>query len=189
MIQKSGVCGLCKGSKPKPVTGKFYFDSEGNITTDKHKAETLQSFGLCQSHYWEQNNKKNLKKNKTSEKGKDKIEFKKDLNVFFASQLLEIPDKCENCPNSIVYFRANKNMWRSLIAHILPKRLNYGFPVVATHPQNKIFLCPECHGNYDNLGSDFAKKMPALPLMRERFNTFKHLLSESELQRVPEYLK
>lgn len=188
-MQKKGKCGLCNDDKDKPITGKFYLDEKGNVTKNKNEAANLKSFGLCEYHYWAETNRRSQKKNSQTEKGRDKIDFKKDLNIFFADQLPQIPNRCENCKTDITYYRANKNIWRSLVAHILPKRENYGFPTVATHPQNRVFLCPHCHGNYDNLGSDFAVKMECLPIMKERFNTFKHLLTESELARVPDYLK
>lgn len=119
----------------------------------------------------------------------EKEQTKKDLNVYFASQILQITDCCENCGTDIRWMRQNKNFARSLVAHILPKRKMGGFPTVATHPKNRFFACPDCHGGYDNQGSDFAKKMPALPLLIERFNEFKHLLTRSEYERVPDFLK
>jgi len=189
MKTKTGKCGLCSDNAEKPITGKFYFDSQSNITTNKLDAVDLNSFGMCEHHYWAYNRKKGIKKASKSKSGIEKKNKKAELNVFFANQLPQIPNNCENCQTDITYYRSNKNMWRSLVAHILPKRDNYGFPTVATHPQNRVFLCPTCHGNYDNLGSDFAKSMQCLPIMKERFNEFKHLLTESEIQRVPNYLK
>lgn len=163
MKTKIGICSLCPpGSNPTA------------LITDK-----------CPPHYWSY--RASLKKGNAKNKAKE--DKKAELSIFFADQLPQIPSRCENCNTDIRSYRANKKFWRSLVAHILPKRENYGFPTVATHPQNRVFLCPDCHGNYDNLGSYFAVKMECLPIMKERFNSFKHLLSESDLQRVPEYLK
>lgn len=120
-------------------------------------------------------------------KARAKVAKKAELNIFFASQILDIPAKCENCPNDIRYWRQINP--RMLVAHILPKREVGGFPQVATHPLNRVFLCPDCHTNFDNKGEAFALTMPALPLIIERFNGFKNLLSISDLQRIPNYLK
>lgn len=141
--------------------------------------------GRCQQHYWEYRNKVNSQK----PAAKAKKAKKASLNVFFASEILTTPNKCEECGGDLRYWRQSKVFARALIAHILPKREKGGFPTVATHPKNKMYFCPDCHTNYDNKGADYAAKMQSLPVMRERFNEFKHLLSESDLQRVPNYLK
>ena len=120
-------------------------------------------------------------------KAKAKKQKKSELNIFFASQILKIPATCENCANDIRYWRQINP--RMLVAHILPKRENGGFPNVATHPLNRVFLCPDCHTNFDNKGESFAMQMKALPIIIERFNGFKNLLSLSDLQRIPNYLK
>ena len=131
--------------------------------------------------------------NKDFPKGKkhnvEKREYKKELNVFFASQILQIPATCENCKTDIRFWRNDKRFSRSLVAHILPKRKIGGFPSVGTHPKNRVFLCPTCHTDFDNKGAEYAEKMPVLNIMRERFNEFKDILTKSELERVPKYLK
>lgn len=159
---KIGQCEDCpEGSPDKPLTKK-----------------------KCGFHYRIYLNTKN--KNKPA--NVEKINVKKDLTVFFASQILEAPDYCENeCGTSIVYFRNIRS--RVIVAHILPKRKNGGFPTVATHPKNRVFLCPDCHTDFDNKGADFARTMPALKIMRERFAEFGKLLTVGEFMRVPDYLK
>lgn len=159
----------------KPKKGKC-------IDCPAGSAETYLTAGRCSRHYWLHRQKVNSGKKHNQEKK----EAKKQLNVFFASQILEIPPTCENCGTDIRYQK--KINARALVAHILPKRKTGGFPSVATHPKNRLFLCFDCHTNLDNKGSEFAEKMPALPLMRERFNGFKNLLTNEELQKVPEYL-
>lgn len=156
--QKVGICLDCKDGKEKPLIAK-----------------------RCRTHYWQHRAKVKNPKSAWKE------EKRKELNVFFASQLLEVPKCCENCNEDLSYQK--KAMPKSIIAHILPKRENGGFPKVATHPKNKMFLCLQCHHNYDDLGSDFAKQMKILPTIKQRFNEFKHLLTTSELQRIPEFLK
>ena len=138
----------------------------------------------CQDHYWKHRREVNSKKPKAEEK---KL-VKKEQNIFFANQILEIPKHCEECGADLSYWR--KSMPKAIIAHILPKRENGGFPSVATHPKNRLFICPTpCHADFDNKGESHAQQMKSLPIMRERFNEFKNCLTESELERVPNYLK
>lgn len=139
--------------------------------------------GRCNTHYWAYRAKVNADK----PSAKAKKAKKADFNVFFASEMLNIPANCEECNADIRYWRGK--FARMLIAHILPKRERGGFPTVATHPKNRMFYCPDCHTDYDTKGVEFAEQLKSLPIMRERFNEFKHLLSESDLQRVPSYLK
>ena len=159
---KKGRCKLCPPNFP-----------ETYITKD----------GLCQNHYWSENAKKNAEKKKKNGTAKAKAKTAKDLNVFFASQIPEIPSCCENCGSSLKWQKMNN--FKSIIAHILPKRKVGGFPSVATHPKNRVFLCLECHTNMDNKGSDFVKNMKCFDLICERFFEFEHLLSEADKQRLP----
>lgn len=127
-------------------------------------------------------------KNKNKPSNLAKVEDKKKLSIFFASQVVEAPDHCENeCGTSIVYFRNIRS--RVIVAHILPKRKNGGFPSVADHPKNRVFLCPDCHTDFDNKGESHARNMPALKIMRERFAEFGQLLTVGDFMRVPDYLK
>ena len=146
--------------------------------------ERYLTAGRCQFHYKLHRNAVNKDKKHNVEKRKSKSEN----NIFFASQIIQIPNNCENCGKDIRYQKQINA--RALVAHILPKRKTGGFPSVATHPKNRVFLCfDECHPNFDNKGSEYAEKMPALPIMRERYNEFKECLTESERARVPKYLK
>jgi len=131
---------------------------------------------MCQSCYWKDNEKKNTEKKKNNGKAKEKSKTIKDLNVFFASQIPEIPNDCENCGGSLKWQKQNN--FKSIIAHILPKRPVGGFPSVATHPKNRMFLCLECHGNMDNKGKEWVQKMNCFDLMIERLKEFVHLIKE-----------
>lgn len=162
---KIGVCPECKNGKEIPLLG-----------------------GKCQSHYWKGQAEKKKAKNKENGVDAEKKKKAKELNVFFASQLLQIPDNCENCNESLAYLKRS-SMKKAIIAHILPKRERFGFPEVATHPQNRLFLCLQCHGDFDTKGEEFAVKMKAFPLILERFKKFSHLISETNKQRLPFYLK
>lgn len=155
--------------------------------------ENCSYFGVliakrCQTHYWQY--RAGLKKDnateglKTSQTKND--DDKKLQNVWFASQILQIPHNCEECNKSLGALKSWKP--KIIIAHILPKRKEYGFPSVACHPQNRMFYCWDCHTDFDNKGHDHAKQLKSLPLMRERFLQFKDDLTERELARVPDYL-
>lgn len=137
----------------------------------------------CEFHYKIHRNKVNAGKKHNVEKKA----FKKDLNVYFASQILQIPATCENCGCDIRWQREKHP--RALVAHILPKRKQGGFPAVATHPKNRVFLCITCHTDFDNKGAEYAENMRCLPIMRQRFEEFKNCLTAHDLERVPNYLK
>lgn len=167
---------------------KIYSDSmktKKGICLGCKKEKFIYSKKMCSDCYWRDNKKKNAEKNKEKNAWKD--EKKKELNVFFASQLLEVPRCCEESGADLTYWK-NSKLWKAIIAHILAKREN-AFPRFALHPKNRMFYCPDCHTDFDNGDSNHAKQMKSLPLMRERFNEFKPLLTQSELARVPEYLK
>ena len=140
--------------------------------------------GRCDFHY----KMHRFNVNKEKKHNKEKKAFKADLSVYFASQILEIPPKCENCKTDISWQRKS-HFARNLVAHILPKRKVGGFPTVATHPKNRVFLCGDCHSDYDNKGADFAPTMACFPLICERFLEFESLLTESDKQRLPFYFK
>lgn len=137
----------------------------------------------CGFHYWKHRSEINSKKSKAREKKEIRIE----RDIFFANQILQIPKCCEECECDLSYWK--RAMPKAIIAHILPKRERGGFPSVATHPQNRMFYCPDCHTDFDNKGESHAQQMKSLLIMRERFNEFKNCLTESELERVPNYLK
>lgn len=161
MTPKKGICKDCApGTPPRYLTA-----------------------GRCEFHYKKHRATVNAKKPHNKKTQSRKAE----LAVYFASQILEIPTCCENCGADIRYQKQINP--RALVAHILPKRPNGGFPTVATHPKNRFFGCFDCHTNYDQKGAAFAATMPALPLIRARFNEFKSLLTEAEMQRVPDFLK
>jgi hypothetical protein len=160
--------------------------------------------GLCIKH-WRAEYGKPIKINKLLESKprqlirrtpvkKTAAEIQKDnaLNVFFASQALQVPENCENCGLPLfAYSDANK---RFVTAHILPKK-DKQFPSVATHPLNRMFLgfglfssC-NCHGDWDNKDADARIKMPCYSLAIERLQSFKSLLIGEEIGRAEKYLK
>lgn len=121
---------------------------------------------------------------------KEKLEVKKGLNVFFASQALEIPRNCENCGRPFQVFSSFDK--RKITCHILPKTEHGGFPSVSVHPQNRMFMCCDngCYGHdrWDHGDAGDRIKMKVYNLAIERFEAFKSLLSPKELIKANKYL-
>lgn len=138
--------------------------------------------GFCPPDYWESRRKINS----TKKQNLEKKDVKKELSVFFANQLLQHPNNCENCG---VNLRESKIINpRTIVAHILPKN-EKGFPSVRSHPQNRLFLCSDCHGNYDGKGWEYVATMPVFKLAKERLALFVDCLTEFELNKLPEIFK
>jgi len=138
--------------------------------------------GFCKGHYWE--NRQKIKSN--SKQNVAKKEVKKEMNVFFANQLLQHPENCEECGVSL---RSSKVINpRTIVAHILPKN-EKGFPSVRSHPMNRLFLCSDCHGNYDNKGWEFVATMKVFELAKERLACFIDCLTDYELSKLPNIFK
>jgi hypothetical protein len=120
----------------------------------------------------------------------DEKKRKADLNVFFASQTLVMPFLCDNCRQPLYAFSSLEK--RAVIAHILPKsnKQSVGFPTVATHPQNKMFLCAKggCHHRWDNKWAEDRQNMACYALALERFEQFKNLLTPEEIIKATKYL-
>lgn len=116
-----------------------------------------------------------------------KKKFKAELNILFGVQALKIPGRCENCGQPIIANDTTER--RACIAHILPKSEKQGFPEVAIHPQNRMFLSPRCcHGEWDNTDSEHRKTMPCYKIALVRFEQFKHLLTGKKLIKAYTYL-
>lgn len=137
--------------------------------------------GLCNTHYWANRDKINAAK----PKAKEKKEVGKVVGAFIGAQTLVMPENCEECGNPLP--KSPPWMRRSCIAHILKKRTDYGFPSVAIHPLNVLFLCHTCHADFDNLGESHILKMKTLPLMKERVNVLLQFLNTNEFNKIPAY--
>lgn len=135
--------------------------------------------GRCKGHYW-----KHRASVKNSKPLKSKAKYVKDpdLEKWFENQVMMCFKYCECCGYPI-YSPSKLN-----IAHILPKRDNM-YPEIRTHPLNVVYLCWDCHTNYDNQGKDFAIKMPCLEKMKLRVLKMQEQLSRQQWERVPDYLK
>lgn len=140
----------------------------------------------CEHHYWKY--RASLKKPKNDKKAYKPISRGKqkqtdpELKEWFALQVSLCYKYCECCGTPIT------GASKLNIAHILPKRDNM-FPEVKTHPLNVVYLCWDCHTNYDNQGSSFAVKMPCLPKMQSRVLQMQEHFTISQWERIPDYLK
>lgn len=154
----------------------------GNCKKEKCSYHGALIGGFCPPDYWESRRKINSSKKQNLEKK----EVKKELSVFFANQLLQNPNNCENCG---VNLRESKIINpRTIVAHILPKN-EKGFPSVRSHPQNRLFLCKDCHGNYDNKGWDYVATMKVFKLAKKRLSLFVDCLTEFEREKLPKIFK
>lgn len=140
----------------------------------------------CRSCYWKYRSK--VKKESPGERLKiaKKKDGKKDLDKFFEIQIKKIPTYCEECGTNLTGWKHVRP--KALIAHILPKRSNM-FPEVATHPNNRMFFCPDCHTDFDNKGSEFISGMKSLPKIKTRLKTFIGNISEANQERILPILK
>lgn len=102
-----------------------------------------------------------------------KREAKTAKGVFFASQIAAAPAKCENCRESLRETKAINPA--AIVAHIVPKSK---FPSVATHPNNRMYLCDTCHGKYDNGSTKEIQAMNCFQVAVERLKTFVKLITE-----------
>lgn len=154
------------------------FDKKKGVCVDCNCERLIYSKKRCQECYWKNNAKENEAKKKKNGKTANKNKTAKEMNLFFASQIPDIPNFCENCGDSLRWQKQNN--FKSIIAHILPKRKVGGFPSVATNPNNRVFLCLICHHNMDDLGKDFVLKMNCFDLIIERLRKFVHLIKENK---------
>jgi 5-methylcytosine-specific restriction endonuclease McrA len=106
---------------------------------------------------------------------------RKNLGVFFADQVLQMPANCENCGKPITM------RGRAAVCHIVPKEF---YRTVELHPQNRWFGCLPCHDQFDGKGaaSKRIEDMPVITLVVERFKEFMHLLTREEVRRLPGFL-
>lgn len=116
------------------------------------------------------------------QKSKTAIRRKKereDFPEFFHQAITGLKHRpwCQNCGAKInTNYKPHHN-----IAHILPKSR---YKSVATHPDNKLFLCASkddqnsCHEKFDG-GFSNMMKMKVFPLAAEKFKKFREKVTEN----------
>lgn len=97
------------------------------------------------------------------------------LGQWFNVQISMMPSECENC-NAYLNPYAPWSA-RAYIAHIVPKRY---FESVMVHPMNRLFLCIDCHSNYDNWLSKEVEQMRCWSIAVGRFKLFKNEIPTTE---------
>jgi 5-methylcytosine-specific restriction endonuclease McrA len=137
--------------------------------------------------YWQQRQQQKINGTKTKKAKADSKKAQKDeLTKWFELQLSMCPRNCENCNTGLSQFLFPNP--RTLVAHIIPKREDYGFPEVATHPYNRMFLCPDCHHKWDDGNAQDREKMAVYRIALQRFTIFKHELPHNRLSKALNYL-
>lgn len=135
--------------------------------------------------YLEQRREMKLKGKRSAAEQKQEDRNRAD---FFKQQISQAPACCENCKKSLRASMAINPA--SIIAHIVPKRTNYGCPSVETHPLNRWYGCIDCHTKYDTNFEDpkVICKMPVYKTVVQRLKQFIDQIAPAELKNVPEYL-
>lgn len=80
-------------------------------------------------------------------------------DLWFKEKMATSEAKCSECGMVAEWLKQPQYapIWKACQAHILPKKKRYGFPSIATHPDNHMVLFPSwgghlcgCHGFYDS---------------------------------------
>jgi len=123
-----------------------------------------------------------------SEKKKQELKEQRPIRIsqgdWFVERINEQTGVCMECGGSTVcteYVYA-----RMTVAHVLPKREDYGCPSVATHPDAALELCAKngCHHKYDNSGEDVVK-MVCWPIAVEKFKRIYPFIAQNERKNIP----
>ena len=168
--QKTGICIDC------------YSDWEGEGSHQGKEPKIVPLIAKrCKGHYW----KENARVNALKPKNKAKNQVKKVVGAYLAKDAIPFPKYCEETgvplPQSPLWMRM------SCKAHILAKNANNGFPSVAIHPKNMIFLHPDIHANMDRLGEKYILNMKSLPVMKARVQELIPFMPPKEVKRIPHY--
>lgn len=83
--------------------------------------------------------------NKVSPNKQKELKGDDALDCFYNEKRKCLEGKCNFCGGKTTW--KNKDLWRIAIAHLLPKSK---FKSVATHDNNWMELCWDCHTNFDN---------------------------------------
>lgn len=119
-----------------------------------------------------------------AEEKKGKKDPSADKERWFQDRRKEMIGKCSHCQkpsckNSHEYFRYS-------IAHILAKRKSM-FPSVATHPENWIELCQNCHQDLDNCMIDLTQ-LACWNEVVVKFQKIYPSIAPEERKRIPDIL-
>lgn len=116
------------------------------------------------------------------EKGIVKNQGVNMLELWYLARKYEMTGKCEEC--GAWTNKTHDKYYRWSCCHIVAKAT---VKSVALHPENCIELCQIHHQEYD-AGFERAKRMKCFDLIKRKFDTFKHLIPDSEKRWINPYL-
>lgn len=125
---------------------------------------------------------KKLKQEAEEKKGKKDPSAEKER--WFQDRRKEMTGFCKNCGKPS--FKNSHEYFRFSIAHILAKRKSM-FPSVATHPDNWIELCGDCHTNLDNCMIDLTD-LSCWDEVVIKFQKIYPFVATEEVKRIPNIL-
>mgnify|MGYP001597196421 CR=1 FL=1 len=126
--------------------------------------------------------KKKLAMEAEEKKGKKDPSAEKER--WFQDRRKEMTGFCKNC--SKPSYKNSHEYFRFSIAHILAKRKSM-FPSVATHPDNWIELCADCHQNLDNSMIDLID-LACWDEVVVKFQKIYPFIATEEVKRIPSVL-
>jgi hypothetical protein len=152
----------------------------------------------CPNHYKIYRAKIQLEKQKTRNKvrslhilpnNRSMVEDKSALREWFKYHAANSERKCENCGADLSSY--SDADWRACQHHLIDKSPTNGCPSVAAVLENHGVLCKwgkgdsgGCHSLWHS-SYETASKMPFFKIAKERFEKFKHLISEEEKRKIP----
>lgn len=119
-----------------------------------------------------------------AEEKKGKKDSSADKERWFQDRRKEMAGFCKNCRNPS--YKKSQEYFRFSIAHILAKRKNM-FPSVATHPENWVELCGDCHTNLDNCMIDLTD-LACWDEVVVKFQKMYPSIAPEERKRIPKIL-
>jgi hypothetical protein len=122
---------------------------------------------------------KKLKQEAEEKKGGKDLAAAKER--WFQDRRKEMAGFCKNCGKPS--FKHSNEYFRYSIAHILAKRKSM-FPSVATHPDNWVELCGDCHHNLDNCMIDLTD-LSCWDEIVVKFQRIYPLIAQEEKKRIP----
>jgi hypothetical protein len=126
--------------------------------------------------------KKKIAQEAEEKKGKQDPAASKER--WFQDRRREMTGFCKNCHKPS--FKNSPEYFRYSIAHILAKRKSM-FPSVATHPENWIELCGDCHTNLDNCMIDLID-LACWDEVVVKFQKIYPFIAKDEVKRIPSIL-
>lgn len=125
---------------------------------------------------------KKLKQEAEEKKGKKDPAAAKER--WFWERRKEMSGFCRNCQRPS--FKKSDEYFRFSIAHLLAKRKSM-FPSVATHPENWLELCGDCHTNLDNCIIDLTD-LACWDEVVVKFQKIYPSIASEEKKRIPDIL-